>query len=60
MRQPYSSEFPLGSSRYHPVFVPLVGRRKYKEAALGLATAALLVIGTLTALGRTPGRRTRN
>ena len=32
----------------------LVGRRKYKEAALGLATAALLVIAALTALGSNP------
>jgi hypothetical protein len=32
----------------------LLRHRKYKEAALGLITAVLLVIGSLTALGPTP------
>ena len=32
----------------------LLRRRKYKEAALGLATAVLLVIASLTAMGPTP------
>jgi hypothetical protein len=32
----------------------LVGRRKYKEAALGLATTAVLVVVALTVMGPTP------
>jgi hypothetical protein len=32
----------------------LVGRRKYKEAALGLVTVVVLVIASLTAMGPTP------
>jgi hypothetical protein len=34
----------------------LLGRRKYKEAALGLATAVLVVLAALTALGPNPWR----